>query len=61
MALAERARSVGIRRFEATTLADNAAVQHLIEGFAANTEQQILPGGVREIVAELADCERLAA
>ena len=60
-ALAEAAHAAGIRRFEATTLADNAAVQHLIEGFAAHTEQHILPGGVRQIVAELAGCERLAA
>jgi RimJ/RimL family protein N-acetyltransferase len=60
-ALAQRARSAGIRRFEATTLAENEAVQHLIEGFAAQTEQRILAGGVREIVAELADCEPLAA
>ena len=60
-ALAERASGAGIRRFEATTLADNEAVQHLIEGFAAHTETHIVPGGVREIVAELADCERLAA
>ena len=60
-ALAERACAVGIRRFEATTLAENTAVQHLIEGLATRSEQHILPGGVREIVAELAGCERLAA
>jgi RimJ/RimL family protein N-acetyltransferase len=59
--LAERASAAGIRRFEATTLADNDAVQHLIEGFASRTEQHIRPGGVREIVAELADRQRLAA
>ena len=60
-ALAERARAVGIVRFVATTLAENTAVQHLIEGLATHTEQHILPGGTREIVAELAGCERLAA
>jgi hypothetical protein len=52
---------VGIRRFVATTLADNEAVMHLIDGFAADAEQHIRPGGVREIVAELGGCERLAA
>jgi RimJ/RimL family protein N-acetyltransferase len=60
-ALAARAWAAGIRRFEATTLADNDAVQHLIEGFATRSEQHIRPGGVREIVAELGGCERLAA
>jgi RimJ/RimL family protein N-acetyltransferase len=60
-ALAERARAAGIRRFEATMLADNAAVQRLIEGFAVHTELRILPGGVREMVAELGDCAQLAA
>ena len=60
-ALAERARGAGIRRFEAMTLADNAAVAHLMEGLGARSVQHVRPGGVREIVAEL-DCrERLAA
>ena len=36
-------------------------MQHLIEGLATRTEQHIVPGGVREIVAELAGCEPLAA
>jgi len=60
-ALAARARAAGIRRFVATTLADNAAVMHLIEGFATPSELHIRPGGVREIVADLGGCERLAA
>jgi RimJ/RimL family protein N-acetyltransferase len=60
-ALAQRARAAGIRRFVATTLAENDAVQHLIEGLAARTEQRIGPGGVREIVAELRGPRRLAA
>jgi RimJ/RimL family protein N-acetyltransferase len=53
-ALAERARAAGIRRFEATTLADNAAVLQLMEGLAGRAEQHVRPGGVREIVAPLA-------
>jgi RimJ/RimL family protein N-acetyltransferase len=59
--LARRARAAGIRRFTATTLADNDAVRHLIDGFAARTEQRVQQGGVREIVAELPSRERLAA
>jgi RimJ/RimL family protein N-acetyltransferase len=61
LALADAARAAGIRRFAATTLADNVAVQHLIEGFAAHLEQRIQPGGVREIVADLDDRRRIAA
>ena len=60
-ALAERASGAGIRRFEATTLADNAVVAHLMDGLGAGSVQRVLPGGVREIVAELDGCERLAA
>jgi acetyltransferase len=60
-ALAERACAAGIRRFEATTLAENDAVLALIEGLATRAEQRIRPGGVREIVADLAGCEPLAA
>jgi RimJ/RimL family protein N-acetyltransferase len=60
-ALAERACAAGIRRFEATTLADNGPVLDLLEGLATRSEQRIRPGGLREIVAELAGCERLAA
>jgi RimJ/RimL family protein N-acetyltransferase len=61
VALAARARAAGIRRFVATTLADNEAVMHLIEGFATRSEHHIRPGGVREIVADLGGRERLAA
>jgi RimJ/RimL family protein N-acetyltransferase len=60
-ALAVRARAAGVRRFVATTLADNEAVTRLIEGLATRSEQQIRPGGVREIVADLGGRERLAA
>jgi RimJ/RimL family protein N-acetyltransferase len=60
-ALADRACAAGIRRFEATTLADNAAVLSLLEGLATRAEQRVRPGGVREIVADLAACEPLAA
>jgi RimJ/RimL family protein N-acetyltransferase len=60
-ALAERACAAGIRRFEATALAENVAVIALLEGVATRAEQHVRPGGVREIVADLAGCERLAA
>ena len=58
-ALADAARAGGIRRFAATTLADNEAVQRLLETFAARVEQRSQSGGVRELVAELPD--RIAA
>jgi RimJ/RimL family protein N-acetyltransferase len=60
-ALVDAARAVGIWRFTAVTLADNAAVQHLMDGFAARLEQRSQQGGVREIVAELPGSDRLAA
>jgi RimJ/RimL family protein N-acetyltransferase len=60
-ALAESARAVGIRRFVATTLADNVALQHLMDAFATQLEQRIPRGGVREVVAVLPDTPRLAA
>jgi protein lysine acetyltransferase len=62
-ALADAACGVGIRRFAATTLADNDAVQHLMDAFATRLEQNVAAGGVRELVAELPDCRtgRLAA
>jgi RimJ/RimL family protein N-acetyltransferase len=53
-ALADAAYAVGIRRFSATTLADNVAVRHLMDHFAARLEQHVEPGGVRAVVAELA-------
>lgn len=61
--LADAACRVGIRRFAATTLADNDAVQHLMDAFATRLEQNVAAGGVRELVAELPDCgaRRLAA
>jgi RimJ/RimL family protein N-acetyltransferase len=59
--LADAARAVGIRRFTATTLADNVAVQRLMDSFATRLEQRTQQGGVREVVAELPGPERLAA
>jgi RimJ/RimL family protein N-acetyltransferase len=59
--LAGAACAVGIRRFAATTLADNDAVQRLMHGLAARIEHRVQEGGVREVVAELDGCERLAA
>jgi RimJ/RimL family protein N-acetyltransferase len=59
--LAEAACAVGIRRFAATTLADNVAVQRLMDAFASRLEQREQHGGVREVVAELGGCEQLAA
>ena len=60
-ALADAACGVGIRRFTATTLSDNVAVERLMEGFADHVEHRIRHGGLREIVADLGGCERLAA
>jgi RimJ/RimL family protein N-acetyltransferase len=60
-ALADAACRVGIRRFTATTLADNDAVQRLMDTFAASLEHELLDGGVREVVAVLPDCEAGAA
>jgi RimJ/RimL family protein N-acetyltransferase len=60
-ALADAACDVGIRRFTATTLADNVAVERLMDAFADHLEHRIQQGGLREVVAELAGCERLAA
>jgi RimJ/RimL family protein N-acetyltransferase len=62
-ALADAACQAGIRRFAATTLADNDAVQRLMDSFSARLEHHVRSGGVRELVAELPDCgaARLAA
>jgi len=60
-ALADAACAVGIRRFAATVLADNSAVQHMMEGFGGGLHQRVQEGGVRELVAELAVCAELAA
>jgi RimJ/RimL family protein N-acetyltransferase len=59
--LAGAACAVGIRRFAATTLADNEAVQRLMHGLTGRIEHRVQEGGVREVVAELDGCERLAA
>jgi RimJ/RimL family protein N-acetyltransferase len=62
-ALAEAACRVGIRRFSATTLADNDAAQRLLASFATRLRHEAFDGGVRELIAELPDCAggRLAA
>ncbi len=60
-ALADAACAVGIRRFTATVLADNDAVQHLMGGFASRLQLRVQDGGVREAVAELSGCGELAA
>ena len=52
-ALAEAARHVGIRRFSATTLAENEAVERLLAAHATRLERNVLHDGVRELVAEL--------
>ena len=51
--LADAARAVGIRRFIATTLADNRAVLSLVESISPRVTQTATHGGVHEIVAEL--------
>ena len=55
-ALADAACQAGIRRFAATTLADNDAVQRLMDTFATRLEHEAVEGGVRELVAVLPDC-----
>jgi RimJ/RimL family protein N-acetyltransferase len=62
-ALADAACRVDIRRFAATTLADNEAVERLLDTFATSLEHKAVDDGVREIVAVLPDCgaARLAA
>jgi protein lysine acetyltransferase len=62
-ALADAACRVGIRRFTATTLADNDAAQRLLESFATRLRHQAFEGGVRELIADLPDCadRRVAA
>jgi RimJ/RimL family protein N-acetyltransferase len=54
-ALAEAARRAGIRRFSATTLAENEAVERLLAAHATRLERNLLDGGVRELIAELPD------
>jgi len=62
-ALADAACRAGIRRFAATTLADNDAVQRLLDALAPGLREQVQGGGVRELVAELPGCAgpRIAA
>jgi protein lysine acetyltransferase len=60
-ALADAACRAGIRHFAATTLADNEAVQRLMDSLAATLEHQTRDGGVRELVAVLPDCGAAAA
>jgi RimJ/RimL family protein N-acetyltransferase len=59
-ALAEAACRVGIRRFSAVTLADNEAVQRLLETFATTVERHVRAGGLREVEAVLPGCAAVA-
>jgi len=52
-ALGEAAARAGIRRFSATTLAENVAVERLIEHVAEHVERRPGGGGVRELLADL--------
>jgi len=52
--LAGAARAVGIRRFAATMLSDNAAVRRLMATISTHLELERLEGGVREVVVDLA-------
>jgi GNAT superfamily N-acetyltransferase len=53
--LASAASAAGIRRFSATTLADNLALVRLLDGLGGPVEIRTVHGGVRELVAELPD------
>jgi RimJ/RimL family protein N-acetyltransferase len=53
MRLTRRAQKLGVRRFTATTQADNVAAQKLIEAIAGHLEY-VRQGAVTEVVAELA-------
>ena len=62
--LALAACRVGIRRFSATTLADNIALIRLLDGLGGRVEVRTAEGGVRELLADLPDCagaRRIAA
>ena len=52
-ALAAAAAGAGIRRFTATALADNVAIERLIEGFATRVDHLPTAGGLSEMLAEL--------
>jgi hypothetical protein len=56
-----RSRRPPARWGSGATLADDVAAQGLLEAFASRVEQRVQEGGVHELVAELADCDRLAA
>ena len=53
-ALVDEAHARGVRRFSATTLADNAPIQRLIAGIAQELEHVIVANGTRSFEAELA-------
>jgi RimJ/RimL family protein N-acetyltransferase len=53
MLLTERAKELGIRRFTATTQADNRPAQRLIEAIGSELEY-VHQGNVTEVVAQLA-------
>jgi RimJ/RimL family protein N-acetyltransferase len=55
-ALADAACRAGIRRFSATALAENEAVERLVDGFATQVSHHVLAGGVQQLVAELPGC-----
>ena len=62
--LARAACRVGIRRFTATTLAENIALVRLLDGLGGAVELRHAEGGVREITVTLPDCagtRRMAA
>ena len=59
--LAAAACRVGIRRFTASTLADNLAVARLLDTFAVRVLARAADGAVRELVAELPECADRAA
>jgi len=52
--LVDEAQARGVRRFTATTLADNAPVQRIIASIARDLEHVIAGNGTRVIEAELA-------
>lgn len=54
VALAERARARGIRRFTATALSENVAVHRLLRTISHHLQPATTSGGVDELVAELA-------
>jgi acetyltransferase len=53
-ALADAAHAAGIRRFSATTLAENVAAVRLMRTFAARLHDRGIRAGVRELTLDLA-------